>query len=68
MVAMLGEGAAQTLGISSTRGSRAIFVNGIALTLNGIIGPAQQDAGVLANVVVRHTWRSCSPPEPMSAQ
>jgi putative ABC transport system permease protein len=52
MVAMLGYEAAQTLGISSTRGSPAIFINGVALTVTGIIGSAQQDAEVLADVVV----------------
>lgn len=52
MVAMLGYEAAQALGISSTRGAPAIFINGVALTVTGIIGTAQQDAEVLANVVV----------------
>ena len=52
MVAMLGYEAAQTLGITSTRGAPAIFINGIALTVTGIIGSAQQDGEVLANVVV----------------
>ena len=52
MVAMLGFEAARALGISSVRGSPAIFVDGTALTVVGIIGSAQQAGQVLANVVV----------------
>ncbi len=52
MVALLGYQAAQALGITSVRGAPAIFVDGVALTVIGIIDSAQQDTEVLANVVV----------------
>lgn len=52
LVAVLGVDAARSLGIDSVRNSPAIFINGIGLTVTGIIASAQQDAEVVENVVV----------------
>lgn len=52
MVALLGDAAAEQLGITSTIGNPAIFVGHSALTVIGIIGSAQQEGQVLLGVVV----------------
>jgi len=52
MVALLGEAAAAQLGINGVRGEPAIFVDGSALTVIGIIGSTNEDSQLLLGVTV----------------
>jgi putative ABC transport system permease protein len=52
MVVLLGADAAQQLGIYSTIGQPAIFINHTALTVEGIIGSTSQESQVLLGIVV----------------
>lgn len=52
LVGLLGQAAAAQLGITSTAGSPAVFVNGIPITIIGIVSSvAQQDQALLGVIV-----------------
>lgn len=52
MVAVLGPAAASQLGINSVQGSPAIFVDGTALTITGILATTTQESQVQLGVIV----------------
>lgn len=52
MVALLGSTAASQLGISSAAGAPAVNVNGVVVTISGIVAATQQEPEILLNLIV----------------
>jgi putative ABC transport system permease protein len=52
MVALIGATAASQLGIGSAAGSPAINVNGVVLTITGVVSVTEQQSELLLNVIV----------------